>query len=322
MTTEGTLVEAVRETMKQEMNRDERIIVYGEDVGIDGGVFRATEGLVDEFPDRVYDSPLAEAGIVGAGVGLAAYGLKPIPEIQFSGFLYQAFHQIKQHAARIRSRSRGSYSCQMTIRAPYGGGIRALEHHSESFEAGYAHVPGIKVVAPSSPAETKGLLTSAIRDPDPVLFLEPKRIYRSVREEVPDGEYRIPIGEANVVRTGDDLTVVSWGAMLRDTRRAIEELDADVELVDLRSISPIDTATVTASVKKTGRCVIVHESSRTGGLAGELIARINEDALLYLEAPIERITGFDVPYPLFEREETYVPSTERIRDGVQRTLEF
>lgn len=322
MTTERTVVDAVRHTLNQEMNRDGKIVVYGEDVGVDGGVFRATEGLIDEFPEQVYDSPLAEAGIVGLGVGLAAYGLKPVPEIQFSGFLYQAFHQIKQHVARIRRRSRGSYSCQMTIRAPYGGGIRALEHHSESFEAGFAHVSGLKVVVPSSPAETKGLLTSAIRDPDPVLFLEPKRIYRSVREEVPDDEYQIPIGDANVVRAGDDLTVVTWGAMLRDVRRAIGELDADIELIDLRSVFPIDTETIVDSVKKTGRCVIVHEASRTGGLAGELIARINEDALLYLEAPVERVTGFDVPFPLFAKEEAYMPGEERICDGIQRALDF
>lgn len=322
MATDLRLVEAVRQTLEEEIARDETVVIYGEDVGVDGGVFRATQGLIDDYPDQVYDSPVAEAGIIGLGVGLAAYGLTPVPEIQFAGFIFQGFHQLQQHVARIRSRSRGSITCPMTIRAPYGGGIRALEHHCESFEAGFAHVPGLKVVIPSTPADTKGLLSASIRDPDPVLFLEPMRLYRAFREPVPDGEHVVPLGEANVVREGEDVTVISWGAMLHETRNVIEEIDASIELIDLRTISPLDAETVVESVKTTGRCVIVHEAPRTVGLAAELIARINDDALMYLEAPIERVTGYDVPYPLFAREDVYLPDEDRIRDGIRRAVEY
>lgn len=322
MASDLRIVEAVRQTLDEEMARDDDVIVYGEDVGIDGGVFRATQGLIDEYPDQVYDSPLAEAGIIGLGVGLAAYGMRPVPEIQFSAFIYQAFHQLQQHVSRLRSRSRGSYTCPMTIRSPYGGGIRALEHHCESFEAGFAHIPGLKVVIPSTPADTKGLLVASIRDPDPVVFLEPMRIYRAFREPVPDGDHHVEIGTANVVQEGDDVTVIGWGAMLHETKSVVADTEANIELIDLRTISPLDAETVIDSVKKTGRCVIVHEAPKTGGLAAELIARINEDALLHLEAPIERVTAYDVPYPLFAREESYLPGEDRIQNGIQRVLDF
>ena len=320
MTDSLRLVEAVRAALFEEMDRDESVVVYGQDVGVNGGVFRATQGLLDAYPDRVYDSPVAEAGIVGLGVGLAAYGFTPVPEIEFSGFAFQAFHQIQQHVARLRSRTRGELSCPMTIRAPSGGGIHALEHHSESFEATYAHVPGLKVVVPSTPADAKGLLTASIRDPDPVVFLEPTRLYRAFREEVPEGDHTVPLGEADVVREGDDVTVVAWGAIRHRTLDAVESVDASVEVVDPRTIVPFDTETVVDSVRKTGRCVVVHEAPRTGGMAAEVIARINERALYHLEAPVERVTGYDVPYPLFAREDAYLPDERRIRAGVERAL--
>ncbi|MDY6761946.1 MAG: alpha-ketoacid dehydrogenase subunit beta [Candidatus Nanohaloarchaea archaeon] len=322
MAEELNLVEAVRDALHTEMAQDDDIVVYGEDVGVDGGVFRATKGLIEKYPDQVYDSPLAEAGIIGTAVGLSAYGLKPVPEIQFSGFIDQGFHQLKQHLSRLRARSRGTYSCQVTVRAPYGGGIHALEHHSESFEAGYAHIPGLKVVIPSSPSDAKGLLTSAVRDPDPVVFMEPKQIYRAFREEVPDGEHTVPLGEARVVEEGEDVTVVSWGAMLRETEQTLADMDVDAELIDLRTVSPMDTETVIASVKKTGRAVVVQEAPRTGGLASEITARVNDDALLHLEAPVQRVTGYDVPFPLLAREDAYMPGEKRIRNGIEQTVEF
>ncbi|GAB3674753.1 alpha-ketoacid dehydrogenase subunit beta [Halopiger thermotolerans] len=315
------MIEAVGETLRSELERDDGVVVYGEDVGRAGGVFRATEGLIDDFPDRVFDSPVAEAGIVGVGVGLAATGMRPVPEIQFQSFLYQGFHQLAQHVARIRSRTRGTITCPMTLRTPYGGGIHALELHSESFEAGFAHVPGLKVAIPSSPAETAGLLRSSIRSPDPVVFMEPTRLYRSFREEVPD-DHEVPLGEARVVEDGDDVTVVAWGSMLRETLDAVDEIDASVEVIDPRTLYPLDTETIADSVRKTGRCVVVHEAPRTGGLAGEITARINEEAFLYLEAPVERVTGYDVPVPLFAREDDYLPDADRIEDGIRRALEY
>ncbi|WP_247000863.1 alpha-ketoacid dehydrogenase subunit beta [Halosolutus gelatinilyticus] len=314
------MVEAVRETLRAELERDDGVVVYGEDVGRAGGVFRATQGLMDEHPDRVFDAPVAEAGIVGMGVGLAATGMTPVPEIQFQSFLYQGFHQLAQHVARIRSRTRGTITCPMTIRTPYGGGIHALELHSESFEAGFAHVPGLQVVFPSSPAETKGLLTAAIRSPDPVVFMEPTRLYRSFREEVPD-EHEIPLGEARVVESGEDITAIAWGSMLRETLDAADEVDASVEVIDPRTLYPLDTATIVDSVRKTGRCCVVHEAPRTAGMAGEITARINEEAFYYLEAPIERVTGYDVPVPLFAREDAYLPDADRIETGLRRALE-
>jgi pyruvate/2-oxoglutarate/acetoin dehydrogenase E1 component len=314
------MVEAVREALSHELERDESVVVYGQDVAVNGGVFRATQGLVDDYPNRVYDAPVAEAGIVGLGVGLAAHGMRPVAEIQFSGFMHQAYHQIQQHAARLRSRSRGSYDCPMTIRSPYGGGIHALEHHSESFEAGYAHTPGLKVVVPSTPADTKGLLTSAIRDPDPVVFLEPTRLYRAFRQEVPDGDHTVPLGEARVVEEGEDVTVVAWGAMVREATRAADRVDASVEVIDPRTVFPLDSEAILESVRETGRCVVVHEAPRTAGMAAEIVARINDEALYYLEAPVERVTGYDVPFPLFAREDEYLPDADRVTAGIERAL--
>jgi pyruvate dehydrogenase E1 component beta subunit len=297
----------------------------GEDVGKNGGVFRATEGLYEEFgDDRVIDTPLAEAGIVGTAVGMAAYGLKPIPEIQFMGFIYPAFDQIVSHAARLRTRSRGRFTCPMVIRAPYGGGIRAPEHHSESTEAFFAHQPGLKVVIPSTPYDTKGLLTSAIRDPDPVMFLEPKLIYRAFRGDVPTESYEVPIGEAAVRKEGTDISVFTWGAMTRPTVEAAEQLEGeiDVEVVDLRTVSPLDEETIVESFKKTGRAAVVHEAPKTGGLGGEITSIIQEEALLYQEAPVERITGFDTPFPLYALEDYYLPEPARIKEGIRDAVDF
>jgi len=321
-----TLVQAVRDGLYGELERDEDVIVMGEDVGENGGVFRATQGLIEEFgPERVIDTPLAESGIVGKAVGMAAYGLRPVAEIQFMGFIYPAFDQIVSHAARLRTRSRGRFSAPMVVRAPYGGGIRAPEHHSESTEAFFVHQPGLKVVVPSTPSDTKGLLASAIRDPDPVIFLEPKLIYRAFREEVPDDAYTVPLGEANVRREGDDVSVFTWGAMTRQTMAAAEDLaeeGVDCEVVDLRTLSPLDEDTLIESFKKTGRAVVVHEAPKTGGLAGELIATLQEEVLLYQEAPITRVTGFDVPFPLYALEDYYLPEAARIADGIRETVAF
>jgi pyruvate dehydrogenase E1 component beta subunit len=321
-----TLVQAVRDGLYGEMERDDSVLVMGEDVGQNGGVFRATQGLYDEFgEDRVVDTPLAEAGIVGTAVGMAAYGMRPVPEMQFMGFIYPAFDQIISHAARMRTRSRGRYTCPMVVRAPYGGGIRAPEHHSESKEAFFVHEPGLKVVIPSTPYDTKGLLASAIRDPDPVVFLEPKLIYRAFREEVPDETYTVPLGEAAVRREGADVSVYTWGAMTRPTLEAAEDLadeGIDCEVVDLRTLSPMDTDTILESFRKTGRAVVVHEAPKTGGLAGEITATIQEEALLYQEAPVKRVTGFDVPFPLYALEDYYLPEAARIADGIRETVAF
>ena len=320
-----TLVQAVRDGLRTEMERDDDVVLLGEDIGVNGGVFRATEGLYDEFgEDRVIDTPLAESGIVGTAVGMAAYGLRPVPEIQFMGFIYPAFDQISSHAARLRTRSRGRYTCPLVVRAPYGGGIRAPEHHSESTEAFFVHNPGLKVVMPSTPYDTKGLLASAIRDPDPVIFLEPKLIYRAFREEVPVEDYTVPLGEATVRREGSDISVYTWGAMVRPTLEAAEELEdeIDVEVVDLRSVSPLDIDTITDSFKKTGRAAVVHEAPRTSGLGAEITATIQEEALLYQEAPVARITGFDTHFPLYQLEDYYLPEPTRIKDGIKDAMEF
>ena len=320
-----TLVQAVRDGLKSEMERDDDVLVLGEDVGENGGVFRATEGLIEEFGgDRVIDTPLAESGIVGTSIGMAAYGLRPVPEIQFSGFMYPAFDQIVSHAARLRTRSRGRFTCPMVVRAPYGGGIRAPEHHAESKEAIYVHEAGLKVVVPSTPYDTKGLLAASIRDPDPVIFLEPKLIYRAFREDVPEEPYTIDLGEAAVRREGDDVSVFTWGAMTRPTLEAAESVAEDgieCEVVDMRTLSPMDTETILESFKKSGRAVVVHEAPKTGGLAGEITATIQEEALYYQEAPIERVTGFDVPYPLYALEDYYLPEDTRIEDAIRKTVE-
>jgi pyruvate dehydrogenase E1 component beta subunit len=320
-----TLVQAVRDGLKGEMQRDDDVVVMGEDVGKNGGVFRATEGLYEEFgEDRVVDTPLAEAGIIGTAIGMAAYGMKPVPEIQFSGFMYPGFDQIVSHAARLRNRSRGRFTCPMVLRAPYGGGIRAPEHHSESKEAFYAHEAGLKVVVPSTPHDAKGLLAASIRDPDPVVFLEPKLIYRAFREEVPDEPFTVDLGEAAVRREGADVSVFTWGAMTQPTIEAADSLaeeGIDTEVVDVRTLTPLDTETIVESFKKTGRAVIVHEAPKTGGLAGEVTATIQEEALYYQEAPIERVTGFDVPYPLYALEDYYMPEDARIEDAIRETYD-
>ena len=321
-----TLVQSVRDALATEMTLDDDVLVMGEDVGKNGGVFRATEGLYDEFgDDRVIDTPLAESGILGTAVGMAAMGLKPVPEIQFSGFIYPGFDQIVSHMARMRTRSRGRFTLPMVVRAPYGGGIRAPEHHSESKEAFYAHEAGLKVAIPSTPYDAKGLLLSAIRDPDPVVFLEPKLIYRAFRGEVPEGDYEVPLGEAAVRREGSDVSVFAYGAMTRPALEAAERLaddGVDAEVVDLRTVSPLDRDAIVESFEKTGRACVVHEAPRTGGLAGEITAIIQEEALLYQEAPIQRVTGYDVPYPLYALEDYYMPNAARVAAGIEEAVEF
>jgi pyruvate dehydrogenase E1 component beta subunit len=295
-------------------------------VGKEGGVFRVTDGLQVKFGlNRVFDTPLAESGIIGVSVGMAVKGLRPVAEIQFEGFLYLSMNQIMNHAARIRNRSRGRFTCPLVIRSPWGGGIHAPEHHSDSPEALFAHTPGIKVVIPSTPYDAKGLIISAIRDPDPVLFFEPKRIYRAIKEEVPDGEYTVPIGKAKLVREGKDVTVITWGSMVREVLRAAETADQEgvkVEVIDLRTISPMDDETFLESVRKTGRAVVVHEAPPTCGVGAEVIARINEKALYSLQGPVVRVTGFDTPVPLTKLENHYLPSPERILRGIRKVMTF
>ncbi|MCH6551824.1 MAG: alpha-ketoacid dehydrogenase subunit beta [Planctomycetes bacterium] len=318
-----TLVQAINLALIQEMENDDRVIVLGQDVGANGGVFRVTEGLHKRFgPERVVDTPLAESGIIGTAIGLAMAGLRPVPEIQFEGFLAPAFDQLSTHAARMRARTRGAFTVPMTVRVPVGGGIHAPELHSDSPTAFYVHQPGIKVVMPASPHDAKGLLISAIRDPDPVIFFEPKRIYRAFREEVPEDEYTIPIGSARVVAEGDDLTVVSWGAPLVQCMNAIEESGRSVELVDLRTLYPLDSETIINSVRKTGRVVIVHEAPKTCGLGAEIAARIMEDCFLYLEAPVQRVTGFDTIMPYYKLELDYLPDADRIGKAIAEVAAY
>ncbi|HEU4345834.1 MAG TPA: alpha-ketoacid dehydrogenase subunit beta [Candidatus Binatia bacterium] len=319
-----TLVEAINLALKQEMAGDPRVIVLGEDVGKNGGVFRVTQGLFELFGEhRVIDTPLSESGIVGAAIGMAVYGLRPIAEIQFEGFAYAAMEQLVCHAARIRTRSRGRYECPLVVRMPYGGGIRAPEHHSESNEAYFVHTPGLKVVVPSTPYEAKGLLLSAIRDPDPVIFMEPKRVYRAIREEVPDEEYVIPLGTARVVMAGNDVTLISWGAMLQvalQGARLMGERGVSSEVLDLRTLSPLDMDTIVESIKKTKKAVIVHEAPRSCGFGAELVARINEKALFFLEAPVERVTGFDTAMPLPKLEKHFLPDAPRVVQAISRVM--
>jgi pyruvate dehydrogenase E1 component beta subunit len=320
------MVEAINLALREEMERDSRVVIFGEDVGKEGGVFRVTDGLQKRFgPDRVVDTPLAELGIVAAALGMAVYGLRPIAEIQFDGFIYPCLDQINNHIGRMRNRSRGRFTCPLVIRFPYGGGIHAPEHHSDSPEAILAHIPGIKVVIPSTPYEAKGLLLSAIRDPDPVFFMEPKRIYRAIREEVPEGDYAVPLGKARLVQEGKDVTLIAWGAMVREAISAAEKLKEDkinVEIIDLRTISPMDVDAIVASIRKTGRGVIVHEAPKTCGVGAEIIALINEKALLSLQAPIERVTGFDIPVPLMKSEHYNLPNPKRIVLAVKKVMNF
>lgn len=320
------MVQALNQALSLEMERDSNVILIGEDVGIDGGVFRVSEGLLLKYGNsRVIDTPLAESGIVGTSIGMAAYGLRPIVEIQFMGFVYTAFNQILAHAARLRNRTRGHYTVPLVIRMPYGGAVKALEHHSESTEALFCQIPGLKVVVPSTPYDAKGLLTSSIRDDDPVIFLEPKKLYRAGRQEFPDHAYEIPLGLAKIVREGEDLTIIAWGSMIPVAQQAAENMEKEdiyPEIIDLRTLSPMDRDTIIQSVKKTGRVLIVHEAPKTCGLGAEIAAFINEEALFSLEAPILRVTGYDITIPMPKSEDFYFPNPERVRYAINKIMEF
>ena len=319
------IIQAVNDALRLEMRRDPRVVILGEDVAKFGGVFRATSGLVDEFgPDRVMDTPLAEAGIIGAAIGMALYGLRPVPEIQFADFIFPAFDQIVNELAKFRYRSGGQYPAPVVIRTPYGGGIRGGHYHSQSPEALFIHTPGLKVVVPSDPYEAKGLLLSCIRQNDPVLVLEPKRIYRASKGEVPEGDYTIPLGKARVVREGTQVTVIAWGSMLHTALEGVDkaaELGISCEVIDLRTLMPFDAETMVESVKKTGRAVIVQEAPRTCGFAAELSATISERAMAWLEAPVERLCGFDTPFP-YTLEHEYMPNGDRVLSTIQKTLDW
>ncbi len=323
---EITLVEAVRLALARAMEEVETVLVLGEDVGVNGGVFRATDGLLERFGDkRVFDTPLAEALLAGLSVGLGAQGFRAVTEFQFMGFIYPALDQVANHAGRLRNRTRGRLSCPIVLRAPYGGGIHAPEHHSESFEAMFAHIPGIRVVIPSSPARGYGLLLAAIRDPDPVVFLEPKRVYRTPKEEVADDGASAPLDCCYVLRDGGDITLVTWGAMVRETMAAAETLSGqgiEAEVVDVATLKPLDMATILASVERTGRCVIVHEAPLTGGFGAEIAARLADRGLVSLTAPVKRVAGFDTVMPLPRLEEHYMPTARRILAAVRETLEY
>ncbi len=324
--TEVTLVGAVAMALARAMDEDPDVVALGEDVGVDGGVFRATEGLIERFgPERVLDTPLAEAMIAGLAVGMAAQGLRPVCEFQFMGFVYPAIDQIVNHASRLRNRTRGRLSCPMVLRMPYGGGIHAPEHHSESTEAMFAHFPGLRVVIPSSPGRAYGLLLAAVRDPDPVVFLEPKRIYRAFKEEVDDAGEALPLDVCFTLREGRDITLVTWGAMTKETLAAADALAAggvSAEVIDVATIKPLDADTILASVEKTGRCVIVHEAAVTAGMGAEIAAQIAERGLLTLLAPVERVAGYDTVMPLYRLEDHYMPSEARIAAAARRVLEF
>ncbi len=320
------IIQAVNDALRVEMRRDERVVILGEDIGKFGGVFRATQGLLEEFgADRVFDTPLAEQGIIGSAIGMALYGLRPVPEIQFADFIFPAFDQIVNEAAKMRYRSGGKITCPLVIRTPCGGGIRGGHYHSQSPEAYFIHTPGLIVVAPSNPYDAKGLLIASIRDENPVIFLEPKRLYRAAKGEVPEGEYTVELGKAAIVREGSDLTLIAYGAMvavaLGAAEAAAQEDGISMEVIDLRTLMPYDLNTILASVKKTGRAVIVHEAPRTCGFGAELAASINEKALLHLEAPVYRVAGFDTPFP-YTLEERYLPNEKRIRRTMQESLSF
>ena len=320
------MVQAINDALRIKLAEDKDVVVYGEDVGVEGGVFRVTEGLQKAYgARRVFDSPLAESAIVGTAVGMAIAGLRPVVELQFCGFVYPAFNQIVSHAASIHNRTRGKYKTPMVIRFPYGGGINALEHHSESFESVYAHIPGIKVVIPSTPHDAKGLLISAIESDDTIIYMEPKRIYRAIKQEVTEEKFTIPIGKAKVLNEGNDVTVVAWGAMIREVQKAMvlaKNAGISVELIDLRTIYPVDRETIISSVRKTGRLVVVTEDTVSFGAAAELVAIANEDAFLSLEAPPKRVSAFDVIVPLPKGEPMYMQSPEKIFYEIQRTVNF
>ena len=321
-----TIVQSVLEALKQEMERDESVILLGEDIGQNGGVFRATDGLVEQFgEDRVIDTPLAESGIIGTSVGLAVNKMRPVAEIQFLGFIYETMDQICSQAARMRFRSAGRFTVPMVIRSPYGGGVRTPEMHSDSLEALFMHTPGLKVIMPSTPYDAKGLLISAIRDDNPVLFLEPMKIYRAFREEVPEEPYTIPIGKAKVVKEGEDVTIVTYGASVHFVKKVAEEYEnkgISVEVIDLRTIHPIDFDTIVESVDKTGRLIIVHEAVKTGGVGSEISAQINERSIFSLLAPIVRVTGYDTPYPVTQVEDDWLPNAERLSVEIDKIMAY
>jgi pyruvate dehydrogenase E1 component beta subunit len=319
-------IQALNSALFTSMQKDPDVLILGEDVGVDGGVFRVTEGLQKKFgKDRVFDTPLAESAIVGASIGLSIRGFRPVAEMQFSGFIYPAFEQIVSHAARMRNRSRGKYSCPLVIRTPCSGGVHALEHHSESMEAFFAHTQGLKVVMPSTPTDAKGLLSSAIRDPDPVIFFEPLKLYRLRKEEVSEDYFETPIGKARLVRPGKHVTVVTWGTMVVECEKAAEALAAkgiDAEILDLRTVSPLDFDAVAHSLKRTNRLAIVHEAPLSFGVGAEIAARAAEQSILDLDAPILRVTGFDVPMPLARLEDAYLPNAQRIASEVEKLVNF
>jgi len=316
------MVQAINLALKQEMEKDSSVILLGEDIGKDGGVFRVTEGLWQQFGDnRVIDTPLAESAIVGVSIGMAVMGLKPVAEIQFDGFSIPALDQLVNHASRIRNRSRGRFHVPMVLRFPYSGGIRALEHHSDSPETYFVHTPGLKVVVPATPYDAKGLLITAIRDPDPVVFMEPKRVYRAIKEEVPEEEYQIPLGKAKIMREGNDVTIISWGAMVKVVNDALEKTQRSVELINLRTLVPLDIETIEDSVKKTGRVIVVHEAPKTAGFGAELISLINEKAFYHLESQPVRVTGYDTIMPLPKLETFYLPNETRILKAIEKVME-
>ncbi|HVP11805.1 MAG TPA: alpha-ketoacid dehydrogenase subunit beta [Phycisphaerae bacterium] len=322
-----TMAKALNLALREALATDDRTMIIGEDVGQDEGVFRITEGLLKEFgPDRVVDFPLAEAAIVGTAIGLCFTGFRPICEMQFDGFSYHAYYQVENHISRYRNRTRGRYTCPMVIRIPYGGGIRAIEHHSDSREAVWAHLPGLKVVIPSGPRNARALLRASIFDPDPVIFYEPKACYRAFKEEVPDEPETMEIGKAQIVREGTDVTLISYGASMRPVLEAADELDEDhkisAEIIDLLSLVPMDTEAIIASVQKTGRCVVVHESPRNCGPAAEIIARIVERSLMYLEAPIQRVTGYDLVLPYFNLERPYLPDSQKVVTAARNAVDY
>jgi pyruvate dehydrogenase E1 component beta subunit len=319
------IVQAVNQALREEMRRDDRIVILGEDVGKDGGVFRATEGLYDEFgPERVMDTPLAESGIIGTAIGMSIYGLNPVPEIQFLDFIYPAFDQIVTNLSKLRYRSGGQYSCHLVVRAPYGGGIKGGHYHSQSSEAYFTHTAGLKVIIPSNPYDTKGLLLSSLRDPDPIIFLEPKRIYRAIKGEIPEGEYTVPIGKAKVAKEGRDVSIFAYGAMLHVVLEASEvarKNGVEAEVVDLRTLVPLDIDAILASVQKTGRAIIVHEAPRTSGFGAEISAQISERAIEFLKGPILRVTGYDTPFP-YTLEEHYLPSVPKILKAIDKIMQY
>jgi pyruvate dehydrogenase E1 component beta subunit len=322
-----TMAQALNQALAQALETDDRVVILGEDVGRDGGVFRITDGLLERFgPDRVIDTPLAESGIVGTSVGLAMGGMRPVAEIQFFGFIYETMDQIASQAARVRFRSLGRFQAPLVIRTPYGGGVKAPEIHSDSLEALFVHTPGIKVVTPANPYDAKGLLLAAIDDPDPVLFLEPMRLYRAFRDEVPEEAYRVPLGVANVVREGRDVTLIGWGPSMPVVLQAADELvaryDVSPQVVDLRTLSPLDEATIVASVQRTQRAVVVHEAQRTGGLGAEIAALIQERAFLYLEAPVQRVSGYDTPYPMTMFEDLWLPDVTQVVSAALAAIRY